>query len=80
MRTLLSIAIAWCVAYSWPLPGAEEKTKCFSPDGKFALRIGDQNNSGDAKTEIIELGTQKPVLELGVRSPQRRRRENRLVV
>jgi hypothetical protein len=66
VRLLLLIAVVCCVAYSWPLPGEEEKTKCFSPDGKFALRLGDQNNSGDSKTEIIELGTQKPVLELGI--------------
>jgi hypothetical protein len=58
--------MASAISCSFPILAAEKEIiKDNSPGGKFALRIGEQNNPGDAKIAIIESATHRQMFELG---------------
>jgi hypothetical protein len=65
MSRFLLIAVSTIAVNLYALSGADEQIRDSSPDGKFALRIGSQNESGHAETGIIELSTHKALLDLG---------------
>jgi hypothetical protein len=68
MRSFFAfVAILACaISYDFSTLAADKETiKDKSPDGKLALRIGQQDNSGDSKVEIVDLSTNQPVFGLG---------------
>ena len=65
MKKFFLLAIGFFVMSLCPSLKAEEQIKYSSPDGKFALRIGSQNESGYVAVGIIELSTLKVLLDLG---------------
>jgi hypothetical protein len=60
VRLVSSIAVACCVACPWHWLAAEEEIKYPSPDGRFALRIIDEQ-----KVELIEKGSGSVMVDLG---------------
>lgn len=60
VRLFSSIAVACCVACPWQWLAAEEEIKYPSPDGRFALRIIDEQ-----KVELIEKGSGSVIVDLG---------------
>ncbi|HEX4697335.1 MAG TPA: hypothetical protein VH254_06645 [Candidatus Udaeobacter sp.] len=54
------IAVACCVAYPWQWLAAEEELKYPPPDGRFALRIIDEQ-----KVELIEKASSTVMIDLG---------------
>jgi hypothetical protein len=65
MSRLLLIAVSTIAMNLYASSWADDRTKNTSPDGKFALRIGSQNQSGYVAAGIIELSTHKALLDLG---------------
>jgi hypothetical protein len=65
MSRFLLIAVSTIAVNLYALSGADEQIRDSSPDGKFALRIGSQNESGYVAAGIIELSTHKALLDLG---------------
>lgn len=63
MSRFLLIAVSTIAVNLYALSGADEQIRDSSPDGKFALHIGSQNESGYVESGIIELGTNKVVLD-----------------
>ena len=60
LKAFLSIAVACYVAYPWEWLAAEEEIKYLSPDGRFALRIVDEQ-----KVELIEKASGEVMVDLG---------------
>ena len=60
VRLVSSIALACCVVSPWQWLAAEEEIKYPSPDGRFALRIIDEQ-----KVELIEKGSGSVMVDLG---------------
>ena len=60
IRLVLSIAVACCVACPWQWLVAEEEIKYPSPDGRFALRIIDEQ-----KVELIGKASGSVMVDLG---------------
>ena len=60
IRLISSIAVACCVTCLWQWLAAEEEIKYPSPDGRFALRIIDEQ-----KVELIEKGSGSVMVDLG---------------
>jgi len=60
VRLVSSIAVACCIAYPWQWLAAEEEIKYPSPDGRFALRIIDEQ-----KVELIEKVSGRMMVDLG---------------
>ncbi len=60
VRLVSSIAIACYLAYPWQGVAAEEEIKYPSPDGRFALRIIDEQ-----KVELIEKASGSVMVDLG---------------
>ena len=60
LKAFLSIAVACYVAYPWQWLAAEEEIKYLSPDGRFALRIVDEQ-----KVELIEKASGEVMVDLG---------------
>jgi hypothetical protein len=60
VRLFSSIAVACCVACPWQWLAAEEEIKYPSPDGRFALRISDEQ-----KVELIEKASGGVMVDLG---------------
>jgi hypothetical protein len=60
VRLISSIAVACCVACPWQWLAAGEEIKYPSPDGRFALRIIDEQ-----KVELIEKGSGSVMVDLG---------------
>ncbi|HXL80428.1 MAG TPA: hypothetical protein VN951_06085 [Pyrinomonadaceae bacterium] len=60
LKAFLSIAVACYVAYPWEWLAAEEEIKYLSPDGRFALRIVDEQ-----KVELIEKASGEVKVDLG---------------
>ena len=60
VRLISSIVVACCVACPWQWLAAEEEIKYPSPDGRFALRIIDEQ-----KVELIEKGSGSVMVDLG---------------
>jgi hypothetical protein len=65
MSRFLLIAVSTIAMNLYASSWADDRTKNTSPDGKFALHIGSQNDSGYAETGIIELSTHKVLFDLG---------------
>jgi hypothetical protein len=62
VRLVSSIAVGCCLVYPWQWLAAEEEIKYPSPDGRFALRITESNQS-----ELIENASGRAMVDLGVR-------------
>ena len=60
VRLVSSIAVACCVACPWQWLAAEEEIKYPSPDGRFAVRIIDEQ-----KVELIEKASGSVMVDLG---------------
>jgi hypothetical protein len=60
VRLFSSIAVACCVACPWQWLAAKEEIKYPSPDGRFALRIIDEQ-----KVELIEKTSSSVMVDLG---------------
>ena len=60
LKAFLSIAVACYVAYPWEWLAAEEEIKYLSPDGRFALRIVDEQ-----KVELTEEASGEVMVDLG---------------
>ena len=60
VRLFSAIAVACCVACPWQWLAAEEEIKYPSPDGRFALRIIDEQ-----KVELIEKASGSVMVDLG---------------
>jgi hypothetical protein len=60
VRLVSSIAVACCLVYPWQWLAAEEEIKYPSPNGKFVLRIVDEQ-----KVELIEKASGSVMVDLG---------------
>jgi hypothetical protein len=64
--SVLATIVACAISCGFSVPVADKETvKDKSPDGKLALRIGQQDGSGYSKVEIVDLSTNEPVFGLG---------------
>jgi hypothetical protein len=69
MSRFLLIAVSTIAMNLYASSWADDRTKNTSPDGKFALHIGSQNDSGYAETGIMELSTHKSIVRFRIARP-----------